>query len=50
MADNQHVYARRIKTLRSLQKDPRPTAYLYALFDPEMAAHGLPVLRAADVQ
>lgn len=44
MADNQHVDARRIKTLR------RPTAYLYALFDPEMAAHGLPVLRAADVQ
>lgn len=48
MADNQHVDARRIKTLQ--QKDPRPTAYLYALFDPEMAAHGLPVLRAADVQ
>ena len=25
-------------------------SYLYALLDPEVAAHGLPVLRAADVE
>lgn len=24
--------------------------YLYALFDPEVATHGLPVLRTADVE
>lgn len=34
-----------------LQKNRRRrSVYLDALFDPEVAAHGLPVLRAADVE
>jgi len=39
------------KRLKGLLKDQRQhSVYLYALFDPEVAAHGLPVLRAADVE
>lgn len=40
-----------IKSLQGLLEDQRQlSVYLYALFDPEVAAHGLPVLRAADVE
>lgn len=33
-----------------LKDQRRHSVYLDALFDPEVAAHGLPVLRAADVE
>lgn len=33
-----------------LEDQRQHSVYLYALFDPEVAAHGLPVLRAADVE
>lgn len=47
----QYIFRCWRKGLKGLQKYQRQhTVYLYALFDPEVAAHGLPVLRAADVE
>lgn len=47
----QHIFNCCRNNLEGLQKDQRRrSVYLYALFDPEVAAHGLPVLRAADVE
>lgn len=40
-----------MKGSKSLLQDVhRHSLYLYALFDPEVAAHGFPVLRAANIE
>lgn len=47
----QYIFRCWRKDLKDLQKYQRQhSVYLYALLDPEVAAHGLPVLRAADVE